>query len=161
MKKYTKINRGFTLVELLIVIAIGAIILGGSFVAYSRMAGKSYLDTRTYELIQAIRQAQLNSMVRLNDSQWGIHIDPDLGGNNDNFVIFKGSTYAGRDISYDFVTDLPNNISISSVSLNGGGNDIIFSKTTGVTLQYGSITLTDNQSDSYMLNINSYGVVSL
>lgn len=161
MKNHIKTNEGFTLIELLIVITIGLLIVGGSFVGYSSMVGRSYLDARTYELMQSIRQAQLNSVARLNNSQWGVHIDPDLGGNNDNFVIFKGSTYVGRDSAYDTATALPDNVSISSVSLSDSGTDIIFDLTTGEPAQYGSITFTDNQGGSNTININNFGIVSL
>ena len=154
-------NKGFTLVELLIVIAIGLVIVGGSLFSYSRLTGRSYLGARTYELIQTIRQAQLNSVARLNDDRWGVHIDPDIGGNNDNFVLFKGVAYASRNSAYDTVTNLPDSVSISLISLNDAGADIIFNKTTGVPAQYGTITLTDNQGGSNIININSYGIVSL
>ncbi|MEI6228439.1 MAG: type II secretion system protein [Candidatus Saccharibacteria bacterium] len=140
-------NNGFTLIEVLIVIAImtvvGAIALPVS-VDYQR---RNDLDVAQVSFVQGARRAQQLSISGEGDSQWGVT------ATSGNIVIFKGSTYATRDASYD------ENYDISSAIVSSGQVEYDFAKVTGLPAQTGSATFTN---DSYVktVGVNAKGIVN-
>ena len=160
MKNISK-KKGFTLIELLIVIGIFVIIIATAFTINGGILANTYLDTNTEQIIQTLRLAQMRSITRVNDSQWGVYFDEDIGGTNDKFVLFKGTTYATRDASYDIVTELPDIISLSNISLSGGGVDIVFAKLSGDSFTDGSIQISDNLGNSNTISVNAKGLIAL
>ncbi len=105
------------------------------------------LDVCENGIVQALRRAQLKAMSVEADSTFGVYIS------SNQYVLFKGSSYATRDTAYDEVTDLPANLQISGLS------EIVFSKLNGTTLNTGNITLTiDNRSET--ININALGRIN-
>ena len=159
--KNKNLKRGFTMIELLIVIAIVVITFAATFAIQSRFLVDTYIDTNTDQIVQTLRLAQMRSIARFNNSQWGVYFDEDVGGNDDKFVLFKGTSYAARDSSFDIETHLPDTISLSNISLNGGGNDIVFNELAGSTSNYGSIQILDDLSNTNTVSINSKGMVEL
>ncbi len=154
-------KKGFTLVELLIVIGILVIVISSTFIIQGGLLADTYLNTNTEKIIQTLRLAQMRSITRVKDSSWGVYFDEDSGGTDDKFVLFQGSDYATRDSSYDIVSELPNIISLSNISLNGAGDDIVFDELTGETSNYGSLQISDNLGNSYTISSNSKGVIEV
>jgi prepilin-type N-terminal cleavage/methylation domain-containing protein len=138
---------GFTIIELLIVIAIMTII-GAVFLPVSiDYQQRNDLDVAQTTFAQSIRRAQQMSMSGEGDSQWGVNM---ITG---NIVIFKGSTYAGRDTTFD------ENYSISTSITNSGQTEYDFSKTTGTPAQVGAVTFV-NGNYQKTVSVNAYGVVN-
>lgn len=146
---------GFTLVEILLVIAILGGLIGISFPILRSLLITNYLTGSADEIVQTLRQAQTNAISGAGDSKWGVFFDKD----NNKFIFFKGETFLGRDQSYDLISDLPKSIKIESISLNGGGTAIVFQKTNGKTNQYGSLTLEGLNNQTKDIIINQYGVI--
>ncbi len=160
MKDLSK-KKGFTLIELLIVIGVFVIIIATVLNIQGGILADTYLDTNTEQIAQTLRLGQMRSITRVNDSQWGVYFDEDIGGTNDQFVLFNGTTYAARDASYDIVTELPNIISLSAISLNGGGDDVVFEKLSGDSFTYGSILISDNLGNSNTIFVNAKGLIAI
>lgn len=160
MKDLSK-KKGFTLIELLIVIGVFVIIIATVLNIQGGILADTYLDTNTEQIAQTLRLGQMRSITRVNDSQWGVYFDEDIGGTNDQFVLFNGTTYATRDASYDIVTELPNIISFSAISLNGGGDDVVFEKLSGDSFTYGSILISDNLGNSNTISVNAKGLIAI
>lgn len=152
-------NKGFTLLELVIVIAIIVVILGGAGFVQGAIIAESNRKSKSTEIIQSMRVQQIRSITNYKNDNWGVYVDEDPSGNDDKFVLFKGNSYAARDNSFDIIIDLPDIISITDISLNGGGADIVFERITGETSDYGSFTLTDNEGNNTIVSINSFGVI--
>ncbi|MFC1655328.1 prepilin-type N-terminal cleavage/methylation domain-containing protein [Patescibacteria group bacterium] len=154
-------KNGFTIIELLLVIALTVIIFSGVFAVQGRFLVNTYLDTNTEQIVQQLRLAQMRSISKFKDSEWGVYFDEDVDGNDDKFVLFKGSNYENRDQSYDIITNLPDSIALSSINLTGGTDYIVFNKVTGATKNSGSIQIFDNQEGVNTILINGKGLTGV
>ncbi|MBI4117666.1 MAG: type II secretion system protein [Parcubacteria group bacterium] len=147
-------RQGFTLVELLLTMAIMGILvllLGSFFV--SRFKATDHRTT-VWEMVDAVRRAQTHAMNGLGNNSWGVHFE------SAQYVLFKGSSYNLSDPE-NIAFPLANLLSVSVISLNGGGSDVIFSKASGTTTQYGTITvLNSNDSTTKSIFINAAGRVN-
>lgn len=150
-------NRAFTLIETIAVLAIIGVIVQFSIVVYRSSVGGSYLVRASDELEQNLRRAQQFSSSGYQDSDWGMYLDTSTPSHR--YVIFKGNAYASRDQSFDEVYELPNAISLSSIDV-GGGQEVIFLKPHGTTNQIGSVTLQNLEGRSAQVLINSLGRIS-
>ena len=146
---------GFTLVEVLLVVAIFGILAGIGFLNIRLVWTANQLQGSTTETIRALKEAQNNAMDGILDSQWGVFFDI----NNNQFTLFKGPDYSGRDPAHDLATALPKLIKITNINLNGGGTEIVFEKTSGKTNHYGSLTMEGFNSQTKTLILNQYGVI--
>lgn len=148
IKKKSSLKRnGFTMIELLLVVAIMGLVSGFSVPIYQSFLVKNDLDTAIISISQQIKRAQSLSVSGLEDSLWGIKLETGKA------IIFKGSDFSSRDILFDEIFEIPKSISISGV------NEIIFSKLYGNPSSFGVITLTSVNSDSRDIIINQKGVV--
>ena len=91
-------------------------------------------------------------MARQEDSQWGVHFE------SNKYVLFKGSVYSAVD-SYNEEITLPDVLTISAITFNGGGSEVVFSKITGETLNFGTTTIQNDLGESKNILINSYGTI--
>lgn len=87
--------KGFTLVELLLVIAIVAFVGATSIPVGSAFLVRNQLKNKTNEIVSSMRTAQLESISGKEDSQWGVSIDAS------EIILFKGSSYIARDSDFD------------------------------------------------------------
>ena len=151
MKKI-KTKKGFTLIELIMVSTYMIIIVSAVFSFQQGLLQSTNLRTKTNEIIQTLRLNQAKAISSDQDSQWGVYFG------TDNFIAFKGENYVTRDPSFDEIIELPNTLSISNISLNGGVSNITFEKVNGNTDNYGSIQINDNNR-SKSVSINPRGVI--
>ena len=151
--------QGFTLVELLVVIALTVIIFLMNFTFNAYLLVDSTLDSKAHEIVENLKLAQTRSMARYQDSQWGVYFNN--VGSPQQFIVFKGNTYAARDASYDLVTNLPSSLSFTTLTFTGGGSEVDFAKLSGNTTQSGTIVLTSNQNHTRTITISTLGVVDI
>ena len=144
--KYKK--RGFTLVEVIVVIAIFAVFSSISIFSYSGFKNRNILNIAAYDTIDAMRHAQGNAQKMKKDSQWGVKVF------SDKVVIFKGTTYASRDTAFDQNLDFPEQIDVS------GSTEIVFDKITGWTDDVGTTTVTGTDGSSKQIFINEKGTIT-
>jgi len=148
-----KINKGFTLTELLVVIAIMAIILSISFYFFSNLNKKEALEKDVAGLTAFIRNARLLSVVSKDASPFGIHLE---GG---RAVLFEGNIYTAGGVNEKIIA-FSKEVYMSSYSLNLGSPDIVFTRLTGNTSDFGTITLSlKDGSASTTITILRTGVV--
>lgn len=127
-------SRGFTALEILIVIAIIGILTATIMPSFMNFRRNSMLNTDTMNLITLINRARLLSVSSKDDEQYGIHLEPSKA------VLFKGVTYsagAPTNETHEFSTGL----TLSSFAINGGGSEVLFDKVTGATTQNATTTL--------------------
>lgn len=156
MRKF-KSKSGLTTIELLLTVFILAIVMTASTVSLSSFLVNSQLDNKTDDLVQDLRTAQANSVMRVKDSQWGVYLDAE----GDSFTFFKGSSYASRDQNYDLVTELPGLIDLMDVALNGGVSEVVFEKVTGETDNYGTLVVSEDVDNQYTITINAMGQIEM
>lgn len=136
-------NKGFSLIELLVVVAIFAILAVVSDSVYVNLKSSSNLKIATTSVVQAIRHAQINSQAVKEDSKWGIEIL------SNEVIIFKNNYVYPGSLSLD----LPKGIVPSGIS------EIIFEKMSGSTTTTGTITLTNSSGVKNIL-INEKGTIT-
>lgn len=142
---------GFTIVELLLVIALSTAIAGMSIPVYRNLQVQNDLDVVTTTVAQSMRQAQLLSQMGAGDSSWGVRVDAD---DNNRIVVFKGSSYGDRDQDFDETYDLPSSILVSGVT------EIVFTRIRGEPNAVGVTTLTSSTSETREIFINGKGTIS-
>ena len=150
-------KKGFTLLELIIVIAVLGIVAGGAFAVFSSFITNTYVDNTTQEIVNVLRKANTDSIARLYDLNWGVHFD-DI---TSKFTFFAGDSYDTRNMQYDEATNLPLSVTFSQISLNGGGKDILFRKISGDTTQYGSLKVRSASGRERIITINQLGQIEI
>lgn len=140
-------NKGFTLIEIMLVVALMVAIGGISVPVYQTFQVKNNLDVVSYTIVQTLRRAQLLSQTGAGDTMWGVHIA------SGSATLFKGADFAGRDASFDEVADISTNIVPSGIS------DIVYSKLLGETQPPGNIVLTTPNNDIKTITINAKGTI--
>lgn len=141
---------GFTLVELLIVLAIVLLILSLTGTIATNTYPKSQLRANAGLVAQTLREARSYTIARRHESVWGVHLTAT------DMTLFAGGSYETRNTSYDQVHAFPSGITVS------GLNDVVFDALLGTTSQAGTITLTSSATgESMTITVNAQGNVSL
>lgn len=134
--------KGFTLVELLLVMGIFAILAAFTTINLIQPQTKSSLDSTINMLIADLKQQQVEAMIGEAASQFGIQFNPD------SYTILKD----------DFTVSLDNTLSLSN---NFPSSQIKFNKRSGEVENTGSITITDSGGNAKTINVNKLGVVNI
>lgn len=150
-------RKAFTLIELIIIVAILVITASAVLSTQTSFLVDTYLNTKTDEFIQNLKLSQSRAKSRFHNDSWSIYLDTP----NNQFTLFKGSDYGTRDNAFDILTSLPDSLSISDISLTGGGSTITFDQASGYTSTDGTITFSNNQNNSSVITINNRGLIAL
>jgi len=147
-----KTNKGFTLIEILTVIGIFIVIFSFTFYFFGGLDKRESLEKDVAGVTALIRNARLLSIASKNASVFGIHFE------SDKVILFEGSTYNPGAPSK--IINLSRKVYISSYSLNNGGQDIVFSRLVGDTINFGTVTLSlKDSSTSTTITILKTGVI--
>lgn len=139
--------------ELLIVIIIMTIIMGVSFYFIPQWGKKDALEKDVAGLTAFLRDARLVSVSSKNASSFGIHLE------SDKVVLFEGNSYVAGGAN-EKIMDFSGKVYLYSYSLNLASPDIVFDRLTGVTSNFGTITLSlKDNSASTTITILQTGVV--
>ncbi|MEI7765150.1 MAG: LamG domain-containing protein [bacterium] len=139
-------TRGFSLIELIIVIGIFILIFNISTSGFSSYKTHSNLELAANGVVEAVRFAQSNAQSGLGNSNWGVEVL------SNQVIIFKGNSYVSRDSLSD------ENLVFSNGMSTSGLNEIVFEKFTGKTINIGDIFISNSYGEK-KLSINSYGVI--
>jgi len=134
---------GFTLIETLVALALGATLLGsGFFITLSTMKKTSLIHERDL-IVSLLLKARAEALANTDESPHGLHITPLT------FVLFDGATYVA--------TDPTNRVfPRQSVALLAGDDTVVFLPLHGNTNSEKTITLT-HESNTARIVINTYG----
>jgi len=147
-KQIGNLKNGFSLIELLLVIAIMGLIVGISIPFYQSFQLSSQIDTSTSEIVGSLRRAQIRSMANDFDDSWSVRI-----GTNSKVTLYKGLDFNTRNVNYDETFDIAPTITINGVT------DINFDKLTGKTIDIGNINLQSTGGTTQTISVNSQGEV--
>lgn len=140
-------NQGFTLIEILLSVAIITIISGISVPLYFSVVGKNNIDVVSQEIIESAHRAQILSRANEHNDIWGIRVS------SGTLTLFNGASYASRNSSLDEITEFSPSIEVS------GTNEFTFQKFTGIPSTSSTITLTNSQNDTRTISINGVGTI--
>lgn len=128
-------RKGFTLVELMLVIAIMAVLAIVVFADLSGRRSKADLTATTQSVETLLRQAQSDAAFQENNAQasgvaWGVHF-ANATATAPFYALFTGSYAASTTVGY-YV--LPSTVSYQTSTLAvGATRDVIFSPITGAS----------------------------
>lgn len=153
--------KGFTFVEVLLVMGLAAVILAVANVAVVRLQTKADIDAESQKIISDIKSQQLKAMI---GETIGVE-DPVSYGlkfATTSYTLFRGSSFSASD-PRNFTIDFPFSVRISSNTFPSG--EIVFRRISGevVGLVAGqdSITLENTISNATTsITINRYGAVT-
>ena len=143
-----KNNKGFTLIELMLVISLIALLSGLSISVFSSTQTKNDLNIAVSTFVNDARNAQIKARLSSQDDAWGVKIE------QSQIILFKGNNFNSRDQSYDQITKISPNITFSGLS------DYSFVKVTGLPVVPGSVTLSNVSGQDLTINISSNGVIN-
>lgn len=138
--------RGFTVIEIMLAIAIVAIIGSAVMPLVNGYITHGNLDATTRDIVAAARYAQAQSEAGVDDTTWGIRVGSGV------ITVFRGASYAARDASYDQTVEYPTNTAIT------GTQEYVFTKRTGRTTG-GTLTLTSPSALVQNIVVNSVGMI--
>jgi len=149
--------RGFSLVELIISIAIVAILAGVGFISILNYKQQQALLSATQEIIAVFRNAQDRSISQESGGRWGVHFENPSSG-NDFYDLFQGLSYTtGTVVSR---STLPSGVQFDN-PVPGANSTIIFSPITGLPDAPGTIkiSLMNNPTSSSTISVNVNGEI--
>lgn len=143
-----KQKSGISLIELLLVVAIVAILGVSSAAIGQKFLVNNYLQNKTNELVSMLRTAQLNAMSGKENSQWGVSVI------SNQIILFKGSSYASRDLAFDLSFRIPSSISVTN-------DELVFALINGEPNKVATYTLSTNSGDQQIVSINELGIIDV
>jgi prepilin-type N-terminal cleavage/methylation domain-containing protein len=130
----TPLKKGLTLIEMLIVIAVLVFLTAGGLRVFGSFNESQNLDKSAAKIRGLLEEARSLTLASKGDMQYGVHLETGKA------VLYQGPTYnasASSNVSITF----PSKVSISNITLTGGGSDVLFSRVTGTVSSYGTTTL--------------------
>lgn len=146
-------KKGFTLLEIVLVVAISAVILGIVLFSFAGYRNREILKSTTLQVVSILRDARAKTLVAEGDSVYGVHFDVD------QIILFTGSSYSPNSISNE-TTTIPSAIGLATTSL--GATDVVFNRLSGEPSVTGEIyiyRLAEPQA-STTVTINGAGIIS-
>lgn len=145
------------MIEIMIVIAIIAVLVAIAVPAVSSFRERQTIKNATEEIVNLLGEARTNTLASKNATFYSVRFDTNRA------VLFAGSSLNISDpdtkiLAFDSnVTVLPIN-----VSLQGSGYDVIFDRFTGNVATYGTIKLEliSNPSINKIITVNRVGAIS-
>ena len=133
VKTMPRLVSGFTLLEIVIVVSLLALLLNIALPSFTSFRRNSLLNTETMELITLVNRARILSVSSKNDQQFGVHLETSKA------VLFQGGTYDAAATTNE-TRIFGEGITLSSITVNPSGSDIIFDKVTGSTVNNATTT---------------------
>lgn len=154
-------NRAYTLVELIVILAIIAVLFTVASVGLNSLQQQSYIDNTVETMLSDIKLQQTKAMTgdtssTGSNSEYGIHFY-----SNNSYTLFKGSNYSSSD-SNNFTVTQSSAISITTTFPQ---SNLIFAKGSGEVVGFisnqNTITITNtNDSQNRKITINRFGVIT-
>jgi hypothetical protein len=110
------------------------------------------LSSESDLVVDALREAQSSAMTGYDGGVYGVHF---MSG---DYTLFRGATYNISDPD-NIVHEFPGFVGIIDVTLEGGGNDVIYRNHRGTTQQPGSVTLVDAGGNTVTVSIGESGLI--
>lgn len=150
-------SRGISVIEILIVIAVIGILVAIVVPNLTRFRNEQALKNTSADIISLLNEARSNTISSVNSSQYGVYFE------SGRAVLFVGSTFTepnstNKELSFSSAVTIQ---SSGGISLNGGGSTVVFSRISGDTSNYGTITiqLVSDSSRQKIITIGQTGLV--
>jgi len=147
-------HRGFSLLEVLLVIALTAAMAALSAPFLASSFSKNELAAASDQVVDALAEARSAAMHGRSGGKYGVHFE------TDRFVYFEGETYSAidPDNTEHLLSGL---VSVTDISISGGGSDIHFRSASGSSVETGSVQLTDSAGLTRTVSVNEAGLIDI
>lgn len=125
-------KKGFSLMEILVVVFIMAVLIILGFINYRDFEKKVSLSSSAGQIISALHLANERTLSSSSNLVHGVHFA------SGSYTLFSSSTYDALDPDNE-VFNLPAGIEISEINI--GGSDVVFNRLTGATVNSGTVVL--------------------
>lgn len=140
---------GFSLIELLLCVAIIGLLTGMTLPLYQSYQNSNDVDLDTQSVAAMLRRAELYARTMNGDNSWGVKVQ------SGSATLFKGASYATRDTTVDETDALP-----SVITFSGTLSEVVFTKFTATPSATGTIILTHTaNNDARTITLNAKGMV--
>jgi prepilin-type N-terminal cleavage/methylation domain-containing protein len=151
--KESKNQSGFSLLEVLLTIAVLSILMSVSFGLYSNFSQGIELESAAKTIISDLKNARAKSMAGEDGFKWGIHF---VNATSSYYEFFETPTdYFSSSSTIRETTYLPG-IIIFSVPPSASSTDIIFDRILGTVATSTSITIS-SQGTPRVINVSPLG----
>jgi prepilin-type N-terminal cleavage/methylation domain-containing protein len=145
-RAFFRLGRGFTMIEVLLVIGIIGAVTSVSIPMYRDYQVRSDLNIATEQATQGLSRARILAQSGKDDTQWGFYVP--------NGTLYKGSSYATRVQAYDEVYPMPSTITTTGLL------EVSYSRVEGAPSSTGTVLLTALTGDqrSIVISIDKSGI---
>jgi Tfp pilus assembly protein FimT len=153
LKNFYKNQKGITVVEILIAIAVITILSVLVLPGFAKIKKVQVLKSATEDIVSVIGKARSQTLDSLDSSAYGVHFS------TDKVVLFKGTSYSENNPDNENV-EIISPATISSISLTGGAVNVYFNKLSGLPSASGSVTVATPGITSKVITISATGSAS-
>lgn len=149
-------KKGFTLIEVIIVVAIIGVLSTVTFLSYRSALQRQQLEQETAKIVAVFEEARSLSLAGKQGSAYGVRAE------SNKVIRFQGENYVvGR--TSNFEEPLSPYVTISAINLTGGTSNVVFSRMGGTTTASGTLTvsLAASTTVSKIITIHSTGLVEV
>ena len=150
--KRPSLSRGFTLIEILVVIAILATLAAVTLLAFRNVYRDSARRTAIVEIADAFRDSRNNTLGAVNDTVYGVRVG------TSSVTRFTGNTYTLGAVTNE-VYEYEGGVTATG-TLVTNGIAVVFARLTGIPSATGTILVRDiDQAGSTSVRIQSTGLI--
>jgi Tfp pilus assembly major pilin PilA len=148
-------KRGFSVIEVITIIGIMLILFGITMYSYNIVSSRRQVEVTTDSISAKLEQAKIDSISGKNGKDTGIRF------NTTGYVYFSGTSFNPADAT-NSSSSIPTRIQITK-SFSNGGNDIIFTRITGIPNATGTIRISDtvNPLSSTTITVGTFGDINV
>lgn len=139
---------GFTLVEVLISVAIIGMLTAISLPVSELFVRRNDLDIAAQNLVSTLRRAQTYARSVNHDSDWSVKVQ------QSSVTLFRGTNFGSRNTDYDETFNLVGTITPTGLA------EVQFTKLNATPNTAGTITLSSTTNDIRTITINAKGAVT-
>lgn len=147
------LKKGFTILEILIVLAITGFLLAIVLPSFQTIRENQVLKSTVLDVVSVLEKTKSQTLSSLDFSEYGVQFE------TDKIIVFKGQVFTPEDPNNENIF-LPSGISISLISLTEGVFNIYWDKLSGSPNRTGSITIS-SISSSKRVTISATGIISV
>lgn len=150
------LQSGMTMIELLVALGILSFLFMMTTKTFQTANSGEALDTNALKVSAELNEARSLTLSSKNADQFGVHFA------TSSITLFEGTSFVSGSAT-NTVSTLNPLVQISSITLSGGGSDVIFQRLTGKTSQSGTITLSliGSPSSTKTITIYATGIVQM